>query len=625
MKPMKSKFFYLSCWCCFFILVSFPVSGQVSINADGSPPDPSAGLDVKFTNKGFLPPRMTFEQRNAIENPAEGLIVYCTNCNPDGTGGVSVFQGGRWKMVYHNCYPPNTPEPGTHIPDVNQIIWNWSAVPIASGYKWNTDPDFISAIDVGPSTSKTETGLTCWTTYTRYIWAYNDCGESYAGEISQTTSQVPFSPAPAEGTHVPSSCQIVWNWTPVAEATGYKWNTIDNYKTAIDLGVANNKTETGLTCNTAYTRNAWAYNNCGHSSTVLLSQTTSYCPVLSEIENFNNYPETSSTYNNGTFLGQDGSSWSYFQCRGDSVIISPSPTLGKARTPLAEVSSGTISNGCGTLSFDYKQVFATVVSLDVFVNGNLVYTATTSGEQSIIKNSGPITVNTVGNFILDFKQQSVNSGQVCIDNISYSAFNSCGNPITINHLAGFVAPVDKTITYGTVSNIPGEPTKCWITSNLGADHQATAVDDNSEASAGWYWQFNLKQGYKHDGTNRTPNTIWINNINENLNWQAANDPCWIELGVAWRIPTYTEWYNVDNIGGWTNWNDTYGSALKLHAAGFLNGYDGSIQLRGSQCGNYSSTQVSSTNSWILSSNNAHSNMGNASFKSDGWPLRCIRD
>ena len=59
----------------------------------------------------------------------------------------------------------------------------------------------------------------------------------------------------------------------------------------------------------------------------------------------------------------------------------------------------------------------------------------------------------------------------------------CGLSKLVNHVAGSVAPVTKTVIYGTVNNIPGEPTKCWITSNLGADHQATAVNDATEASA----------------------------------------------------------------------------------------------------------------------------------------------
>ena len=53
---------------------------------------------------------------------------------------------------------------------------------------------------------------------------------------------------------------------------------------------------------------------------------------------------------------------------------------------------------------------------------------------------------------------------------------------------------------GTVTGIPGETTKCWITSNLGASQQATAVNASTQASSGWYWQFNRKQGYKYDGT-----------------------------------------------------------------------------------------------------------------------------
>ena len=43
------------------------------------------------------------------------------------------------------------------------------------------------------------------------------------------------------------------------------------------MGTALTNTETGLTCNTAYTRYAWAYSVCGNSTPVTLSQTTSAC------------------------------------------------------------------------------------------------------------------------------------------------------------------------------------------------------------------------------------------------------------------------------------------------------------------------------------------------------------
>jgi len=45
-------------------------------NSAGFSPDASAVLQVDNTTKGFLPPRMTTTQRNAISSPAEGLMVY---------------------------------------------------------------------------------------------------------------------------------------------------------------------------------------------------------------------------------------------------------------------------------------------------------------------------------------------------------------------------------------------------------------------------------------------------------------------------------------------------------------------------------------------------------------------
>ena len=71
-------------------------------------------------------------------------------------------------------------------------------------------------------------------------------------------------------------------------------------------------------------------------------------------------------------------------------------------------------------------------------------------------------------------------------------------------------------------------------------------------------------------------------INENSDWLAANDPCALELGSGWRLPTSTEWTNVDASGGWTDWNGPWNSALKMHAAGYLLVSDGSLDYRGSR-------------------------------------------
>ncbi len=78
-----------------FICFTLTASAQVGINSDNSAPDPSAGLDVKSTDKGFLPPRMTFAERNAIVNPVEGLLVFCSNCNYKRTDNLELESGSH--------------------------------------------------------------------------------------------------------------------------------------------------------------------------------------------------------------------------------------------------------------------------------------------------------------------------------------------------------------------------------------------------------------------------------------------------------------------------------------------------------------------------------------------------
>ena len=87
----------------------------------------------------------------------------------------------------------------------------------------------------------------------------------------------PLPASPVEGVHVSTVNQIIWNWNPVADATGYKWNSADDYTSATDLGTELSYTETGLNCNTSYTRYIWAVNACGHSGSTELDQPTSVC------------------------------------------------------------------------------------------------------------------------------------------------------------------------------------------------------------------------------------------------------------------------------------------------------------------------------------------------------------
>lgn len=79
-----------------FLLLSYENSiAQVSINSDNSDPHASAMFDVKSTVKGVLVPRMTQAERNAIANPAEGLLIY----QKDGNTGFYYNKSGEWTPI----------------------------------------------------------------------------------------------------------------------------------------------------------------------------------------------------------------------------------------------------------------------------------------------------------------------------------------------------------------------------------------------------------------------------------------------------------------------------------------------------------------------------------------------
>ena len=77
------------------------VSGFNKISTDGkvtvgatTQPEASAIMEVNSTTQGFLPPRMTLAQVDAIPSPAEGLMVYCTSLHQP-----LYYNGTHW-MTY---------------------------------------------------------------------------------------------------------------------------------------------------------------------------------------------------------------------------------------------------------------------------------------------------------------------------------------------------------------------------------------------------------------------------------------------------------------------------------------------------------------------------------------------
>jgi len=201
----------------------------------------------------------------------------------------------------------------------------------------------------------------------------------------------------------------------------------------------------------------------------------------------------------------------------------------------------------------------------------------------------------------------------------------CGNNLTIIHSTGNgVAPENKTVTYGTVSSSLSGSQKCWITQNLGSTNQALSEIDATEAAAGWYFQFNKKKGYRNNGNTTSPAFPSANTNTETANWGVTTDPCTLELGVGWRIPTVAEWTNVNN----TNLRpQAYAGVLKMHAAGYIStGINSVLTNRGSQFFYWSSTysDVNNAKGLVIYTTQTYNQISN-NDKDAGLSVRCIRD
>lgn len=185
-------------------------------------------------------------------------------------------------------------------------------------------------------------------------------------------------------------------------------------------------------------------------------------------------------------------------------------------------------------------------------------------------------------------------------------------------------------SYPTVqANWPGPGgDKIWLAVNLGASEEPQTSVDSRPGPAGWFFQFNRKQGYYHNGTTLTPQ--WkTQNINENAVWDPSNDPCRLLLGNPWRLPTIEELRAFQTApvsqGGLGEGNRTsaFNSLLTLHAAGYLHSFAGDLRERGISGSYWASNQFSNTQGEALGIGEGSGTFGGN--KAFGRSVRCLKD
>jgi uncharacterized protein (TIGR02145 family) len=180
----------------FLFLIVTARTQSLAINADGSPANASALLDVKSTSKGFLPPRMTTVQRDLITTPAAGLVIFNITTNS-----LQLYNGTGWVSL---ITPSST---AVFLPTIVIGTQQWMNKNLDVAFYRNGDP--IPQV----------TDATAWAALTTGAWCYynNDStqGNKYGKLYNWYAVNDPRGLAP-QGWHVPS----VAEWTALETTLG---------------------------------------------------------------------------------------------------------------------------------------------------------------------------------------------------------------------------------------------------------------------------------------------------------------------------------------------------------------------------------------------------------------------
>ena len=196
-----------------FVIFSVITQAQVSVGTPSANSTSSAQLEIVSNLKGFLPPRMTQQQRNTILNPAQGLMVYCSNCGSVGEN--QVFDGTIWTNLNGdeplpvganldlpnlNIYPnsiaithansTNTksyPQKGSFVTGKARFsIEPYGGTILYQGICWGTqqNPTLANEVVIGKAGSDLMlTNLKISTTYYARAFAVTAAGISYGNQI----------------------------------------------------------------------------------------------------------------------------------------------------------------------------------------------------------------------------------------------------------------------------------------------------------------------------------------------------------------------------------------------------------------------------------------------------------
>ena len=279
-----------------FFLSFINIFSQVKVGENPNNINPSAVLEAESTSKGFLPPRMTTAQRDAIQNPALGLQIFnlTTNC-------LEIYIAPNWQNVFCGCssapanlsYTNNGPI--TYC--LNTVISPNSATTQASTpSSFTVSPSLPAGLqlnNVNGQITGTPTVITSAADYT--ITASNACG-STTRVLNIGVITIPSTPSTISGPSAPTmNSSVNYSITAVSGATSYTWTvpigwTINSGQGTTSIAVTAGTNAGNITVT--------AINTCGISS-ASTKAVSSWRPIVATGGTVSNYTANGTNGVNG--------------------------------------------------------------------------------------------------------------------------------------------------------------------------------------------------------------------------------------------------------------------------------------------------------------------------------------
>lgn len=259
------------------ILSSTAIHSQgVGINENGSSPDPSAILDASSVSKGFLPPRMTTLQRNAIANPAEGLQIFNTT-----TKCLEVYISPNWQNIFCGCSsaPSNLSftQNGPLVYCLSQSIsGNFATTQGSTPNSFTITPSLPAGLAMNSTNGQLSGTPTAVSSATDYVVSANNACGNTSRVLNLSVVNTPAAPLSITGPSAPTvGLTTTYSVSNVDYATSYQWTVPSGWSIVSGQGTPTVTIQPG---NNAGIVGVTASNVCGTSG-VTTKSITPWRPV----------------------------------------------------------------------------------------------------------------------------------------------------------------------------------------------------------------------------------------------------------------------------------------------------------------------------------------------------------